>query len=468
VYDLVITDAKIVSPDGVLEGSIAVRDGVIEAIGLGLGALPARRTLRAEGRHVLPGLIDVHVHFAMPFMDAVTANDFFTGTTAAAFGGTTTIIDFATQRPGEPLTGTIARRRKDADGEVVIDYALHAIVTDGSRASIATIPHLAEMGSPSLKVYTIYKKAGVMLEDDAVFSVLEAAATSGVMPMVHCENSAITEMLVERFLADNRQEAIYHARSRPNLVEAEAIHRVLFLAKAAKSAAYVVHMSSGEGAHLIAQARRAGLPAYAETCPHYLVLTEETYHRPDGYLWIMSPPLRKPADQDALWQGLRDGSAVQVVATDDGSWSRADKEAGRASFATVPNGIPGVEFRLPLVLSEGVHKGRLEMKDVARICSTAPARIFGLYPRKGAIRPGSDADLVVVDPDANTTISTARLHGKEGWCPYDAHVVKGLPVATVARGEVIVENGAFKGAKGRGRFIERRIDRNVLTSPASS
>ena len=451
----IIAGGKVVLPTGAQQVDILVENEKIAGIGKAKNLPKTDNWINAKDKLVLPGLIDMHVHFVDRFMGTISLHDFFSGTRAAAFGGVTTIIDFANQKKGGSLADAIKRKRSEADGNVVIDYGLHAEITDPTPAVIKEVRSTIRSGVPSFKVYTIYE--GMMVDDGALFDLFEQTGKYGGLVILHAENNFITQRLKQKYLSQGKTSAIYHALSKPNIVEAEAIHRIAYLAECMNAPFYIVHMSTHEGRQIIQKCQQQGQVAFAETCTHYLCLTESVYKRRDGINFIISPPLRKKKDIDALWTGLAEGT-ISVVSTDDASFSIKSKKMGKDRFDKVPNGMAGVELRLPVIFSEGVLKRGLSLQRMVELTSTNPARLFGLYPKKGVIQVGSDADLVILDPKKKVTLGMKTTHMKTDFCSLEGLKVTGYPVMTMSRGNVIVDNGSFVGRKGDGRFLKRRID----------
>ncbi len=460
---LVIRGGQVVNANGVQDADVLIENGTIAGVGqFGSGA--AERVMDARGLLVLPGLIDPHVHFETPFMGTVTRHDFYTGTVAAAHGGVTTVIDFAFQERGQPVLKEIRARQERAQGQACIDYSLHAIFTDVTRETPNELPALVDAGIATWKVFMAYRRQGIMVDDGGLYALLEASRELPVMGIVHAENPFLIEALIDRFLAQGKTSARYHALSRPPLAEAEAVGRAARLAHAAGTPLYVFHISSAEALAEVRAARGKGWSLFAETCPHYLCLDASLYEREDGYNWCMSPPLRGQADRDALWRAAADGT-LSAITSDDASFDAESKAWGKGSFDKVPNGVPGVESRLAILYSEGVAAGRFDLPRLVALTSTNPARMTGLFPAKGQIAVGADADVVLFDPQARTTLSAASSRMRAGWHPFEGVPVQGAPVMTIARGEVIVENGEFKGRAGAGRFVRRRIDPVLRRGP---
>jgi dihydropyrimidinase len=388
--------------------------------------------------------------------DIVTGDDFRSGTIAAACGGTTTVVDFTSNIRGEDLREAAAVRRTEADGHVAVDYSLHLTLADASDRTLAQLPALAEAGYASAKMYTTYEP--IRLGDGEMLRLLAATRDCGILPMVHTENHDAIAYLTAELLRQGKTAPKYHPQSRPPVVEAEAANRVATLAQLVGAPMYVAHLTCRETLQAVLAARARGQRVYAETCPQYLFLSQEDYDRPgfEGAKFVLSPPLRDRANWDVLWHAL-DAGQLQAVSTDHCPWHyETQKALGRHSFAEIPNGAPGIETRVPLLFSEGVGKGRLSLERFVEVCATNPARLHGLYPRKGTIAVGSDADLVIYDADREVTLSQEGLHQQVDYCPYEGFPLRGYPHMVLLRGKVIVEDGEFVGRAGQGRFVPGR------------
>ena len=453
--DLLVRNARIITGSETFESNIGVEGGVIVSISPNLEPSGAE-VYDARGKIVIPGGIDAHTHMELPVVGTTSADDFYSGTVAAACGGITTIVDFVDPQPGQTLLGALADYRRKADRKVAIDYGLHMMFKGQNLPEIDRIPEVVRKGVPSFKVYTAYKKRGLMLGDIDISRVMEKVAGVGGLVAVHAESEPIIQRLIEKNLAAGNTDARYHALSRPASAEAEAISRVTRLAKAASARTYIVHLSSRVGKEEVEDARRRGTNVFAETCPHYLVLTDRVYKREDGRNFVMSPPLKTPEDQAALWEGLAPGGVIETVGSDHCPFTSAEKDWGEEDFTKIPSGVPGTEAIIPLLYSEGVRKGRISMFDLVRVTSGAPSMHFGLSPSKGSISVGADADFVVIDPAKRVRMTADVMHSRIDYSIYDHITTEGYPVLTVSRGEVAMEDGEFVGSRGRGRFLPRR------------
>lgn len=417
---------------------------------------PWETTIDATGKYVLPGGVDAHTHMEMPFGGTTASDDFETGTRAGAYGGTTCIVDFAIQSKGEPLHRGLDAWHAKAEGKAAADYAFHMIMTDVNEQTIPEMGQIVSEGVTSFKMFMAYP--GVLHVDDGqIFRGMQRASELGALVCMHAESGLPIDVLVAQALAKGHTAPIYHALTRPQIAEAEGTHRAICLAEMAGAPVYIVHLSAERALKQVVEARDRGLPVYAETCPQYLFLSQDDLARPDfeGAKYVCTPPLRPARMQEDLWRGLGTND-LQVVSTDHCPFcQKGQKEIGKDDFAKIPNGMPGVETRLYLLWDGGVRTGRISMNRFVEITSTAPAKIFGLYPRKGTIAVGADADILVWDGDKRHELSDKTLHMRVDYSPYEGREVTGAPTHVLSRGKVIVENGTYIGAKGHGRFVKR-------------
>jgi len=449
--DLVIQNGTVVTADAAFRADVGIRGERIAAVAQ---QLTGTHTLDASGKLVTPGAVDVHVHMQMPLGSGVrTADDFFTGTRAAALGGTTSMIDFVAAGAEQSLGAALADRRAQADPRVVIDYGLHMTITPPDLAKLDQLPALAEAGCSSVKLYMAYD---FHLKDDQLFQALQAARDAGCFPVVHAENWAVIQTLAAQYVAAGHTDPRWHPRSRPAILEGEAAGRVIDMARLLEMPLYIFHVSCAEVVERIACARQRGLPIFGETCPQYLFLTEDRYAQPGvaGAQAVCAPPLRTAADQERLWRALAQND-LQVVSTDHCPFFSADKARGRHDFRQIPGGVPSIETRFALLYSGGVQRGILSPSRWVELCCTSPARLFGLA-QKGVIAPGYDADLVIFDPAKRVRLASDVLHEQVDWTPYAGIEVQGWPIVTLSRGEIIAENGTFHGGAGRGQFLVRQ------------
>jgi len=414
------------------------------------------KTIDASGKLVIPGGIDPHTHMDLPFGGTSSSDDFETGTRAAAFGGTTTIIDFAVQYRGQSLNQALDVWFAKAEGKATIDYGFHLIVTDLPDERLPELKSVIDQGIPSFKLFMAYP--GVFLVDDGtIFKAMSVAGERGGLICMHAENGVVIDVLVKRALAEGRTAPKYHALTRPTRAEAEGVHRAIAIAEMANSPVYIVHLSCDDALKEVQAARDLGLPAYAETCPQYLFLDHSYYEKEgfEGAKYVMTPPLRDKANQEQLWKGLR-GNDLQVISTDHCPFCfKEQKELGRDDFSKIPNGGPGVEHRMSLIFDGGVVQKRIGLNRFVELTSTAAAKIFGLFPRKGTIAVGSDADIVIFDPNRDQTISAKTHHMRVDYSAYEGRTVRGVTETVLSRGVVVVENGTFKGKAGGGQFLKR-------------
>jgi dihydropyrimidinase len=455
-FDTIIKNGSVVTATDTYTADVAIANGKITAIGTDLPAQNATKILDASGKLVLPGGIDVHTHLDMPFGGTTSADDFETGTRAAAFGGTTTLIDFAIQYKGQPLRQAFDTWMSKASSKAVCDYAFHCIVTDISGGQLSEMNDLVHEGVTSFKLFMAYP--GVfMLDDGSIFKALQNTSKNGALVCMHAENGSAIDVIVQQALAQGKKAPKYHALTRPTTAEAEAVGRAIALAEMAGAPLYIVHLSCNDALEKIREARDRGLPVYAETCPQYLYLSLENMDAPgfEGAKYVFTPPLREKWNQEKLWDGLK-RDHLQVVSTDHCPFCfKEQKELGRDDFTKIPNGGPGVEHRMSLIYSGGVAGGRFSANRFVELVATTPAKLFGLYPRKGTVAVGSDADLVIFDPNRKHTISAATHHMRVDYSMFEGIQVTGMADVVLSRGRVVVDGDKFLGKAGQGEFLRR-------------
>ncbi len=453
-----ITNGTIVTADGSYVADILVDGETIAGIGAGLAQMAnatAEETIDATGKYVIPGGIDVHTHMELPFGGTFAKDTFETGTRAAAFGGTTSIVDFAVQSRGKSLREGLDAWHAKAEGNAVIDYGFHMIMSDVNDDTLKEMDTLVDEGVPDFKLFTAYP--GVFFSDDgAIFRAMQQTGRNGGLIMMHAENGLAIDVIAADTVAAGVTDPIGHGLARYSVLEGEATNRVIRLAQAAKVPVYIVHLSAMEALNAVRMARDEGLPAFAETCPQYLFLSlDDLGNGFNGAKFVCSPPLRTEDHQPELWKGLVKDD-LQVVSTDHCPFDfHGQKDLGKGDFRKVPNGLPGVEDRMDLLHDGGVVAGKITKERWVEITSTAPARLFGMYPKKGAIAVGSDADLVVYDPNRKRTISAKSHHMDVDYSCYEGRTVQGASDIVLSRGSVVVRNGEFTGRKGHGTFLRR-------------
>ena len=452
-----ITNGTIVTADGSYDADVLVDGETIAAIGADLASngTTAKETIDATGRYVIPGGIDVHTHMEIPFGGTFAKDTFETGTRAAAFGGTTSIVDFAVQSKGKSLREGLDAWHAKAQGNAVTDYGFHMIVSDVTDDSLMEMDQLVAEGIPDFKLFTAYP--GVFYSDDgAIYRAMQQTAKNGGLIMMHAENGMAIDVVAADTVAEGTTDPIGHGLARKPVFEGEATNRVIRLAEAAGVPVYIVHLSARDALEEVREARDRGSMAFAETCPQYLFLSlDDMGHGFEGAKFVCSPPLRSRDHWEELWRGLVKDD-LQVVSTDHCPFDfEGQKELGRGDFRKIPNGLPGVEDRLDLLHDGGVVGGRISRERWVEIVSTAPAKLFGMYPRKGAIAVGSDADIVIYDPARKHTISSETHHMDVDYSCYEGREVQGMSQIVMSRGSVVVRDGEFTGRKGAGRFIKR-------------
>jgi dihydropyrimidinase len=421
----------------------------------------ADAVIDATGKYVIPGGIDSHTHMDMPFGGTYSCDTFETGTRAAAWGGTTMLIDFAIQTKGDTLAAGMETWRTKAEGTCAIDYSFHAIMTDVTSASLDEMDELVAEGVTSFKLFMAYP--GVLYSTDKdIFRAMDRAASNGALIMMHAENGIAIDAIVEAAVLRGDRDPIYHGLTRPPELEGEAAYRAIRLAQVAKAPLYIVHLSSKPALDAVIEARSRGQNTFAETCPQYLFLDQDDMDRPDfeGAKFVCTPPLRPKEHQDVLWRGLRTDQ-LSVVSTDHCPFCFVEqKELGRGDFTKIPNGLPGVENRMDLIY-QGVVAGEISLPRWVEVTSTTPAKMFGLFPRKGIIAPGSDADIVIYDPEARQVISASTHHMAVDYSCYEGMEIQGQVDRVFSRGREIISDGIYHGAPGDGQFVKRALCQNL-------
>jgi dihydropyrimidinase len=449
-----IKNGRVVTAVDDYTADILIDGETVSTIGMSLD-IEADVVIDASGKLVIPGGIDPHTHMELPFGGTYASDDFFTGTRAAAFGGTTTIIDFAVQTKGESMTSGVDAWHKKAEGKTCIDYGFHLITTEFEDGDEKEMYKLIDEGISSFKLFMAYP--GVFLADDAtIFRAMSAAGARGGLICMHAENGIVINEIIKRFLADGRTAPKYHALTRPTIAEAEGVHRAIAIAEMAESPVYIVHLSCTDALNQVRQARDRGIPAFAETCPQYLFHSIDDYGDGwDGAKYVMTPPLREKHNHAELWKGLKMDD-LQVISTDHCPFCmKEQKELGLGDFSKIPNGAPGVENRMNLIYNGGVVENRISLNRFVELTSTAAAKMFGLFPKKGTIAVGSDADIVIFDPEKEHTFGVEAEHMNVDYSSYEGWKMRGKVETVLSRGRVVIENGEYKGKAGDGQFLKR-------------
>lgn len=462
----IVKNGTIVTAADTFKGEILIEDGKITQIGANLSAVGAE-VIDAKGCLVFPGGIDPHTHLDMPFGGTVTRDDFESGTIAAAFGGTTSIIDFCLTNKGEPLKNAIQTWHNKSKDKAVIDYSFHLMISEINDQVLNELPQVInEEGITSFKVFMAYKNV-FQADDETLFKTLVTAKDLGALVMVHAENGDVIDYLTKKALAEGNTDPIYHALTRPPELEGEATGRAARFTGLANSQLYVVHVSCADAVEKIAEARAKGYEVWGETCPQYLVLDQSYLEKPnfDGAKYVWSPPLREKWNQDVLWNALKSGQ-LQTLGSDQCSFDfKGQKDLGRGDFTKIPNGGPMIEDRLTILFSEGVKKGRISLNQFVDITSTRIAKLFGLFPKKGTISIGADADLVIFDPNIERVLSAETHHMAVDYNAFEGMKVTGEPVSVLVRGEYVVRDKQFVGKPGSGQYLKR--EKYSSTSPVN-
>lgn len=448
-FDLIISNGRVVTATSTQNSDIGVRDGKIAAIETNLPK-NSSGIIDASDKLVFPGFIDAHTHMGIPIMNTSSIDDFHSGSVAAAFGGVTTIIDFTIQEESQSLKDSLVARLKKAEN-CHVDFGLHVNVTNVSETRLHEIPSLIAAGIVNFKVFSTYRQAGMMISWPEFKQVLEVVDKNHGLLFLHAEDNDFVETLTEQHIASAKTEPIYHPRSRPAEAEARAITHAAEIAGELDARLYIVHLSSKAGLEAALKAREKGVQLILETCPQYLVLSEEYYLGENGHNWITTPPLRTKEDSEALWQAVVDG-LIDIVATDHCPFTLQQKENGKRFFHLTPNGLPGVETLFPLLYTYGVTENRISLEKMVQLLAENPAKIFKLFPKKGTIQVGSDADLVIWNPNVDQVVTAENLHGNADWSPYEGFRISGKLDYTILRGQVLVHGDEFVGNKMESQF----------------
>jgi dihydropyrimidinase len=460
-----IQGGTVITATETIKADVLIDNERIEAIGTDFSPESDCKIIDAVGKLVMPGGVDVHTHFDLPMFDTVSSDDHYTGHKAAAFGGTTTVMDFVSFDKAT-LEESVGAWHEKADGKAAVDFGFHMNISRFDEQVASELPHLRDLGINSVKVFTAYTNR-LRLNDGYIFKSLRIAKEQGLLVMVHAENGDVIDMLVEEAISAGHTSPEWHANTRPVNSAVEAVYRTIKLAEMADAPVYIVHMNTRGGVDHVRDARRQGLKVMGETCPQYLFFTIDYLHREDGSKWICSPPVRTPEDNEGIWRAVADGS-MQVMATDhcpffyDGTKpieyeneniAIPGKELGKNDFTKIPNGLPGVGDRMMVMWTKGVVEGRITANQFVEMNCTNPAKIFGLYPRKGTIMPGADADIAIWDPDREFTYGVDHSHQRTDHNLYQGWKLKGIVEKVLLRGKLIVDGGQWLGEKGGGRYI---------------
>jgi dihydropyrimidinase len=451
-----IKNGRIITAEQDYTADIFIEKETVSLIGKDLN-IEADAVLDATGKYVIPGGIDVHTHLDMPFGGTTSADDFETGTKAAAYGGTTSLIDFAIQTKGKSLREGFETWMQKAEGKAAIDYSFHMIITDLPDSRLPEINEMVNEGITSFKLFLAYPNV-LMVDDATIFKAMKKSAETGSLVCMHAENGNVIDLIVKQMVEEGKLAPKYHAFSRPAAAEGEATNRAIALAEMAGTPVYIVHLTCNDALTKVKEARERGLPAFAETCPQYLYLSIDDISKPgfEGAKYVFSPPVREKWHQEKLWSGIRNND-LQVVSTDHCPFNfKGQKDLGKNDFTKIPNGGPGLENRLQLTFQGGVNEGRFSLNRWVELNSTNPAKIFGLYPKKGTIAVGSDADIVLWDPAVEHILSAETHHMNCDYSMYEGIKIKGNADTVLSRGEVIVFEKEFKGKAGRGNFVKRK------------
>ncbi len=450
--DLIIKNGTIFNASGSFKADIAVKDGVITCISEDLR--DGNNVIDAEGKIIIPGAIDIHTHIDAPLHGSKTMDDWFDATASAAFGGVTCVVDYPIQDPGQSLHQVIENSYEKARDKSVLDYSFSPVVTQRTERAYEEIPELIGEGFPTFKVFMAY---AFRARDEELIRLLDVISYNGGILGVHAENDWAIEYMTQKMIQEGKTDPIYHCLSRPPVTEDEATGRIIRLAEMVDAPVLIVHVSSKGAVEEVIKARSCGRPVYAETCPHFLILDEKVYDQPieEAAKYVVTPPIRSREHRDALWNAISSGG-ISLISSDHCAFSLKEKlRLGTGAFNKIPHGAPGIETRLPLIFSEGVCRQRITMEKLVEMLCTNPAKIAGMYPKKGIVAVGSDADITIIDPDASSVISTSTMRGICDFSPFEGHKVCGKVWKVIAGGSVIVNDGCLQAEPGRGKLVIR-------------
>lgn len=469
MYDLILKNGLVVTSKSTFKADIAVSNEKIAKIDYEIND-EATKTIDLTGKYIMPGVIDAHVHCMCPFMGCSGPNDFYKTSVAGAFGGVTMIIDFSNSKKGKPMVDAV-KEKLEQMSNCAVDYSVHGKLVDGDDFAIEEIKTLVDMGIPTFKMFMTYRKDGIMCDDDTLMKAFKKAAEVGAIPLLHCESNAMAELAMNECINAGKVTWKDFGESKPPICETEAFSRAYYFAKSVGCAIMAVHTTVKPALDIARTAHAEDYPLYVETCPHYLTLFKDKLDRPDGNLWICSPPLRTRDQAESLWDGIKDDTVV-ITGSDDGAYTMEEKNrfldrnpdgSYVQDFTKVVNGMAGIETRMPIMLSEGVSKNRVTLNKIAEITSTNIAKIYGMYPQKGEIAVGSDADFAIVDMSITDTIDYKTQHNNLDYNPYEGITTTGGVYMTIARGKVIMENDEFVGKEGAGKLVKRSISKDILS-----
>lgn len=454
-FDTIISNGIVVTADSEFMGDIGIKDGIVQCIAQRLDVATATHVIDASQKYVMPGGIDIHTHLDTPLNGSYTLDDWYDGTVSAACGGVTCVVDYPKQEADHTVRDIIEKWKNKARDKAVIDYSFSPVITQYNDSVYQEIPQLIQEGFPGYKVFMAYWHR---IHDDQLIKMLDVVSSNGGILGVHCENDWACDYLIQQRLSAGQIEPKYFPGTRPPICEYDAVSRAISLAELVDGNLLIVHLSSKQALECAQAARNRGVHVYIETCTHFLTLDEALYDQPleEAAKYVITPPLRCEADRDALWKGCASGS-ISLISSDHCAFPYQDKiKMGRQNFSTIPHGAPGVEARLPIAFSEGVIKGRISASKFVELVSTNPARIAGMYPQKGTIAVGSDADITIFDPAVEMVLSTAQMHSKCDFSPFEGMKIQGYPILTMSRGVVLYDHGTILAEKGHGRLVKRK------------